>query len=475
MSYPILYEPNETEFQNNGLGILNDCIYCLVTEVANGSFELEMKYPMDGIHFNEIEDRSIIKAKSNKFSNPQLFRVYRKTKPISGKVIFYASHISYDLSGIPVSAFSARSVKSALRGLGNFAAVSCPFSFETDKDDEGEFFVNVPSSVRSRLGGSDGSILDVFGGEYEFDNYVVRLHNERGTNRGVSIRYGKNMTDIKQEENCANVYTGIYPYWVDSESGEVFELPKKIVRVDGNYDFEKILAVDFTSRFEEKPTEAEMTAEARYYIVSNKIGVPKVSLTVSFYQHDIEEIRLFDTVSVYFQKLRVSSSAKVVETVYDVLLDKLQSVTLGSVHANIADTIAKQRLDIFSAPTQADVQRAHATATNWLTSGKGYKVERRDQYGMVIDTLYLDEPDIDSAVNVMKIGNNGISLSQNGVNGTFHTVFSILGEVSSFNGSSKIDLKNNSISTIILNGKRVAWEDSGDGKYYFVGIEDGGD
>lgn len=474
MSYPILYAPTEVNFHNNGFGILSDCISCLVSEVGNGKYELEMKYPMDGIHFEDIADRSIIKAKPNQHSNPQLFRIYGKSKPISGIVTFSAAHISYDLSGIPISPFYAENVQDALSGFSAFAAVSCPFSFWTDKTTEAVFYVGVPSSIRSKLGGSSGSILDVYGGEYEFDNYTVKLHKNRGANRGVSIRYGKNLTNIKQDENCSNVYTGVYPYWVDAESEDVFTLTEKIVYTDGEYDFEKILTLDMSTSFEKKPTENQLRSATEEYIRSNNIGVPDVSLKVSFSQlgqneETLEKIYLFDTVNVEFPALKVSSSAKAVQIVYDVLLDRVKSVTLGSVRSNIADTVASQQKDIASVPTQADLYKVQSAATAWLTSGKGYKVERRDEYGMVVDTLYLDKPDIDSAVNVMKVGKDGIGFSSDGVNGTFYTAFSIQGFLQSHDGSVKFDLKNNESFIGKLNGKILSWLENEDGTFTLIG------
>ena len=188
MSYPILYSATETNFDHNGIGILSACVSCEVTEEANGIFELAMQYPMDGVHFAEIGDRAIVKAKADQFRAPQLFRVYAISMPMSGIVTVLAEHISYDLSGIPVKTFSASSASSALAGLKNNAVVDCPFNFWTDKSTSANFKVSVPASIRSRLGGVAGSILDVYGGEYEFDNYTVKLHNNRGMNRGVSIR-----------------------------------------------------------------------------------------------------------------------------------------------------------------------------------------------------------------------------------------------------------------------------------------------
>ena len=356
MSYPILYSATQSNFDHNGFGILSACVSCEVTEEANGIFELAMQYPMDGIHYTEIADRAIIKAKADQFRDPQLFRVYAISKPMLGIVSVLAEHISYDMSGNPVKPFSAPTASSALSMLKDNAVVDCPFNFWTDKSTQANFKVSVPASIRSRLGGVEGSVLDVYGGEYEFDNFNVNLHNSRGQNRGVSIRYGKNLTDIQQDQNCSNVATGVYPYWVDSEGAVLVELPEKIVNAPGTYNFVKIRTLDLSAEFETKPTVEQLRSKTESYIKNNNIGVPIVSWSVSFeqlskseeYKHLalLERVSLFDTVSVEFPVLGVSATAKAVKVVYDVLADRVKSITLGSVRANIADTVAKQGQEI---------------------------------------------------------------------------------------------------------------------------------
>lgn len=441
MSYPILYNATETDFSHNGLGILGDCASCEVTEESNGIFELAMTYPMDGIHYDDIVDRAIIKANADKFREPQLFRVYAVSKPMSGIVTVLAEHISYDLSGIPVKPFSAESVSLALEGLKNNAVVNCPFDFWTDKATSGTFNVPTPASIRSRLGGVAGSILDVYGGEYEFDNYTVKLHNNRGMNRGVSIRYGKNLTDIKQEQNCSSVSTGVYPYWAGDVDGNTIlvELPEKIVNAPGTYNFVKIRTLDLSSEFETQPTVEQLRSKAESYVEANNIGVPNVSLTVSFAQLEqyeeykhlklLERVSLFDTVNVEFPALGVSATAKAVKIVYDVLVDRVKSVTLGSVRANIADTIANQSsaIEQNKQETKSQIKKAQEAATEWLTNGKGYAYFRKDDLGNIVDILFMDTQDTETAVNVMRVGQSGIGFSHNGVNGPYESAWTIDG------------------------------------------------
>jgi phage minor structural protein len=455
----------ETDFHHNGIGILSGCRSCVVTEEANGLYELVMQYPIDGIHSDEIVDRSLIKAKPNRDSSPQLFRVYSITKPMNGILSVSAQHVSYDLSGIPVSVFSAQNAPDALLGLSNNAVTNCPFRFRTDKKTIANFSAAVPGSIRSKLGGVAGSILDVYGGEYEFDNFDVILHNRRGQNRGVSIRYGKNLKDMKQDINCASVSTGVYPYWVNAETGAVVELPERIVYADGLYDFEKIKMLDVTEVFMEKPTVDQIRNYAKSYIKNNSIGIPSVSLSVSFTQLEqsaeykgkylLDRVFLFDTVSVEFPALKVSASAKVVKIVYDVILDRVKNATLGNVRANIADTLAKQTQQIQRTPTKEYVQNVSAAtssvATDWLTNGMGYKVERIDENGNAYDTLYFGERGIDNAIRVLRIGKNGIESSRNGAHGQYYTLLSQDGVLQSEDGTISVDLFHNIVN---IHGKR---------------------
>ena len=473
MSYPILYNATETNFDHNGIGILSACVSCEVTEEANGIFELSMQYPMDGIHFAEIGDRAIIKSKADQFRKPQLFRVYAISKPMNGIVTVLAEHISYDLSGIPVKPFSASTASSALTGLKNNAVVDCPFDFWTDKATQANFKVSVPASIRSRLGGVAGSILDVYGGEYEFDNFTVKLHNGRGQNRGVSIRYGKNLTDIKQDQNCSSVATGVYPYWVSQENGELVELPEKIINAPGTYNFVKIRTLDLSSEFETQPTVEQLRSKTQSYINANNIGVPTVSWSVSFeqlsksdeYKHLalLERVSLFDTVNVEFPALGVSATAKAVKLVYDVIADRVKSVALGSVRANIADTIANQQQEIQQTPTKSDLKKAQEAATAWLTNGKGYAYFRKDDLGNIIDILFMDTQDPETAVNVMRVGQSGIGFSQSGVNGLYYSAWTIdgtfnadfikAGSIESYDGALKINLSDGEFSFFASQGE----------------------
>ena len=428
---PILYPAAETEFVSQGLGVLSDAISCTVTEERNGLYELEMEYPIDGQHFSDITDRCIIFAIPSPYRNPQPFRIYRTTKPINGKCTIYARHIRYDLAGVPVKPFSASNAPGAMAGLQTNAAISSPFTFWTNKTTAANFSAAVPSATSSLLGGQTGSILDVYGGEYEFDAFAVKLYDQRGQDNGVTIRYGKNMTDLEQDRNIYNVATGIYPYWQSSDGSTLVTCNPAIVPAPGTYDFEKVVPVDFSQDFQDAPTPEQLLERAQTYVQSNNIGVPTVSLTVSFVQLEqteqyknlalLEKCDLCDTVTVQYEKLGVSAKAKIVKIVTNVLLERYDSVEIGEVRTNIADTIANQQGQINQKPSVGAVQGIANAIAQAIIGAKGGAVRLLDTNGDgEPDTLYIaDNPDPAQAQKVWRFNYEGWGASEKGYNGPF--------------------------------------------------------
>ena len=428
---PRLYPENETNFESNGLGPLSDALACTVEENRNGAFELSMEYPVTGVLFDELKHGSIIFAPPNDSSEPQPFRVYGKSTPLSGVVTVRAKHISYQLSHIPVSPFTAGSCAAALQGLKTNAVEPCPFDFWTDKETVATFTVKEPASARSLLGGVAGSVLDVYGGEYEFNRYTVKLHKARGTDSGVVIAYGKNLVDIDQEESIENTITGVYPYYKDTD-GNVLELPEKVVSSASahNFPYPRTVPLDCSQEWQETPSVEQLRAYAAAYVTREGIGVPAVSLKVSFvplWQTEeykaiapAERLNLCDIATVRFEKLGVNARAKVVQTVYDVLAGRYESITLGEASTNLADTIVAQDKAINAKADTSDLEAAAANASAWITGNKGgYVVLRRNADGQPYELLIMDKPTIEEATKVWRFNKSGLGYSSTGYNGTY--------------------------------------------------------
>ena len=444
---PILYAPNETNFNNNGLGLLYDCIEATVTEERNGQFELSFVYPTTGIHFSEIQDDSFIKAVPGDGEAEQLFRVYYHSKPIGGKVEYKAEHVSYQLKFIPVSPYTASTAISAMEGIADNACENCPFEFWTDVATAGDFKLESPVSGRSVLGGMEGSVLDIYGGEYKWDNYLVRLYTQRGQDRGVTLRYGKNITDIRQERNIAETVTGVMPFWTgESEGVQLYvELPEKVVRGDkaNNFPFKRTITLDCSGDFSEPPSEAALREAAQRYLSQTGIGVPNVNITVSFvalwqteeYKDiaNLERVKLCDTVTVYFEPLDISAQAKVIRTDYDVLKERYSSIELGDARSNFTSEV---RADIASNSAEiikrtvspSYLKKAIDRATELIRGGLGgYVVFTTNADGEPQEITIMDTDDVQTATQCIRINKNGIGFSLTGYDGPYTSAWTIDG------------------------------------------------
>lgn len=435
---PILFPATATEFTTKGLGTLSDAVRCEVTEERNGAFAMELDYPISGVHFGHISQRGLILAEPSPGGTPQPFRIYRISRPIGGVVTVYANHISYDLSGYPVAPYTASNAQSAVAGLRTYAMVQPPFTITTDLTGSGSFAATAPTSIRSLFGGSEGSLIDVYGGEWQYDRYAIKLLRQRGTDRGVRIVYGKNLTDLNQEENCSEVYTGIVPYY-SAGGGETVIVGDQIIALP-DADYVKILPVDLSQSFEDPPTVAQLNAAGVDYLKTHDIVTPAVSLKVSFVPLQgsaaaedaapLETVNLCDTVTVSFPRLGVAAKAKVVKTVYDCLRGRYTSVEIGTIRTSIADTIASSVAEIRQKPNIGAMEKAILSATAQITGAKGgYVVIRYNAEGLPYELLIMDTPDIKTAQDVWRWNSGGFGHSSNGYNGPYTTAITQDGQI----------------------------------------------
>ena len=253
----ILYKANETDFSHLGLGVLNESISILITEERNGIFELEMKYPTTANRFKDLKLDRLIKADANHKLKDQRFKIIRISKPMAGVVTVFAEHISYlsqDLALKPSVSYDGNA-NAALNTWKNNIVVAHPFTTYSDiaTTGSGKWSIKDLENARQALGGISGSILDSYGGEYEFDNYDIRLYANRGRQSDMLIAYGRNLTELTQEETIDSTFTSIYPYTVttENETDTILTLPEYFVdsQYVGNFARRKIMKVDFFSRW----------------------------------------------------------------------------------------------------------------------------------------------------------------------------------------------------------------------------------
>lgn len=442
---PILYEQNAfesgttTPFASQGIGVLADAVSCEITEELNGVYDLEMDYPVDGVHFSDLTLRRIIKAKPNQTDSPQPFRIYHITKPMQGMVTVSAHHLTYDLSGIVVPPFSVNTPGAVIASITATGLPTIqPFSFTNTVTGTKDFSISIPRSGRSIL----SSFLEIYGGELSYNLANIKIQPQRGANNGATIMYGKNLMDLKQEENCADICTGIFPYYSSNETTVM--LSEKIINLPGTFAFRRIIPVDLTTAFPDAaPTQAQLRTAANQYISENNLGVPEVSLTIDYLSiedsdeamplHMFESIAVGDTVKVIFEKMDINTTARCVKYTYDSLLERVKEITVGDKPVTFADTVAEQYSGVQKGEYRALIQDAITRATQAITNGLGgYVIIHKSQSTLTNPDEILilgDSPDISQAQKVWRWNKNGLGYSSTGYGGPYSTAMTANGEI----------------------------------------------
>lgn len=359
---PALYKPNETDFSTHGLGMLSDATECKVTEQINDAYELSLSYPVDGIHYSDIKNGCIIKALVSD-GTEQLFAVYDISADYPNATIS-AEHISYQTNGIIVRPFSASTSYDAMAGLKSNSINSNPFTFSATLSAGGSYIVDTPASVKSQL----EEILKVFGGELYYNNRSITLMEKRGQKRNVTLRYGKNIASIKQDQSIADTYTGVVGYWKGRVGGANQTVTGNVISTGSPIPGERLTVIDVSSEIKASDDTAasvsQVDAAVQEYIAKNTPGLPKVSLDIdiaALWQTEeykdlasIEKIELGDTVTVVFDKLGISEDTRAVKIEWDVLNERDSSVSFGEVERTYADEVSDTQDAISDAQDSAD-------------------------------------------------------------------------------------------------------------------------
>lgn len=321
---------------SNGLGKIVP-ISGEVHEVLNGEYELEFKVSTDNEHFDDIQVGGLLKVKAGETEGWQIFRIYEISKPFNKICTVKGQHISYDLNKCVVRPFTSTGAVNTVNALKSNAINLNGFDITTNiTNTTTEFKLEIPRYFRECLGGWDGSFLDSFKCEYEYDNLTVRALTQRGTNSYVRIAYGKNLTDFKQDEKGTNIYTSVIGYAKNGETVTVGNVYDKISSTT-----KRIKIVDFSKNYDnDNPATVEsLTTDARNYANENPIEIPEVNLDIAFvplYQTEeyknlaYEPLSMGDTVFVDYTLLGVSASARVVERTWDIVYERYKSIILGN-------------------------------------------------------------------------------------------------------------------------------------------------
>ena len=447
---PVLYEHDVTSFNSFGIGALRDTVSCEVTEERNGKYEVVIKYPVTGQLYSEIQKERIVRVQVNDSKSIQAFRIYRITAPISGIVTIYAQHISYDLSGVVV--FICNFENSNPSQILNFICQRrldrvINFTLTSDLANTSEFSVSQPRTLRSVLGADKDSLVSTFGGELEFDNFNVYLKASRGADNGVTILYGKNLTKLEHNSDISSVYTHLCPYAIvkNGDVEQYQDLTEKVLPIVTTLNEKKVLIMDFSSYFgKDLPlTEANLRSVAQNYLIENPLGIETPNITLSFeelrnqlgYSNLHETVKLCDTVTVKYPELGVNVKTKIVKVVYDSLLEKFKSLTLGTIQASLNDKIVSIENGLNDANEEIKevpnhIQEAVDHATDMITGANGgCVVLDLDSQNRPYELLVMDDYSKDDATKVWRWNINGLGYSPNGYNGPYTTAITADGHI----------------------------------------------
>ena len=404
---PVLYRADERSFRTFGLGEISDAYKVTVTRERNGNYDLYIKYPVNGHFASVFKEEMKIKSDAGKRTKWQTFEINRIVKNSSEHIEIYARHISMrtsDLALRPIVRASNVNAEAALRVWKNNLVGDDVFDVSSDIQTLGNISWEVDKigSARKALGGASGSILDVFGGEYEFDNNLIILHKQMGRKAPTVLEYGRNLLSVEEERLLDGNYTSIYPFArytpssngssersSNEESREVLvTLPEHILDSPylRLYAQRRISLVDFSSKFDDKhpPTAEKLRSLGQSYIKNNNIGAPKISTEVSYvdlsqtldYQDFgvMEEVELCDIIPLYYPQFDITTTTeKVVKIVYDVYTDSNEKITLGTIGQSLSSSMTAGIADRLSVveERQASIE---STLPQYLISGTGNKI-----------------------------------------------------------------------------------------------------
>ena len=397
---PVLYNATETVFDSYGLGEI-DANKATVTRERNGNYSLYIEYPVGGSLTPLFKQDMRIKADAGVRTKNQTFYISRIVKDSSHVIKIYAKHISHltETMGIVHGTTVVGDANVALARWSESLVGGVEFRTWSDIETEGKasWTVDKFKTAREALGGVEGSILDVWGGEYEFDNTTIRLHKQLGRKTPTVLEYGRNILSAEEDENSESSYTSIYPYasyTPEADEGErqadpVFvTLPEKIVDSQWGkmYADRRVQVVDFSSKFAEKetPTLDKLRKMAEKYVHDNRIGIPKTSIKVEYVDLTktldyadmafMEEVELCDIVPIFYPKIGLTNEdGKVVVVNYDVLNDRNESIEIGTIGQGMKSAMVGSLGERLETLENRQI-RLESNIPAYLLDGKGNKV-----------------------------------------------------------------------------------------------------
>lgn len=312
-----------------------------------------MIVPTTSPNFSSITEGNIVVVVPYKNGTRQAFEIDKVSKPIDQKVTVHAVHISYRASYVPIAPFIAQGITATLQGLADNELVTNNFTVTSDFTNETSTYnQNIPKSLRACMGGTEGSLLDTFAGggagEFLWDNFNIQFLQHRGSDKGVSLRYRKNITAFDQVKSIEDLVTGVLPYWTSDDASIVLYEQPVYAANHLDYANERVVPLDLSDQFDTEPSGAELILAAQQYLANTSNTLPTTNVSLTFVDLGNEDINLCDTVHIYYEPLDITFTSKVIKTTWNVLMERYEKIEVGNPKSNIAQTIATAQGDLSS-------------------------------------------------------------------------------------------------------------------------------
>ncbi|MDD3139755.1 MAG: phage tail protein [Lachnospiraceae bacterium] len=407
-----IHEKNSIAFNSLGLGALLPSL-CTVMEELNGLYELELQHPYDEWgKWEKLEKERIIFASTPRGKQP--FRIYYVSPTLDG-IKVNARHIFYDLlDNLCLSVNATGTPQAVLSAIEAAFAYATPLTFSTEMSGTGAVVLRKANPVSALLDSSDdgSSFIKAFGGEILRDGFSVTMETSIGQDRGVVIRYGKNLVGLEVSEDISDVATRIYAYGKDgvAMSGAYRDSP-----YIGSYANPKIYV------FEDSSLTYSQLPGAVQELFDNGCDLPKVNIKADFQMLSkteeykeyaiLEEVQLGDVVTVSNTKMGFYKKAQVISYEWDCLLEQYNQVELGDFVADLTSSVTSGEKSLSTATSvSTEVKQVYG-----LISGK-VTIDSSGLYICVDGTSTAD------AIKVFHFGSYGLRYSSTGVNGTYTTI-----------------------------------------------------
>lgn len=443
---PVLYSPTDTDFTAGGIGILSDCKKCLVTEEANGSYTVELSFPINAKFSSQLEDHNYqIKCKPNATDDFHIFYIYNHYKDMAtGLLYVYGKSRTMKLGNRAVKKleFERATCQEAMKCLEKSMDQSSDIRLFSDITRVGSTSIEVSNPLKC-IKGIEGSLNQIFGGEMKHEPFKLSLLNRRGRDHVTTFRYRKNLTGLKVETNFDGLLTRIFPYAdVQNNEGEterIFGNPVDSLNIN-KYDGEIYSEyVQFTEDQGVTNQKSLNEVSKKYFSSMNpNCDQPNISIELNIRKMEdtalakrfkkFREVGLFDTFDIFHERFKINITAQITKVIYDSLNERVESLEAGDTQYTFFE---KQKQEI-SNTLKGYTGKKYASdfidvVTNIISGNDGGHVIWWPK-NRPTDLFFCDHPKLEEAKLVLRINKSGIGFSSKGWQGPFDTAWTLDGK-----------------------------------------------